>query len=579
MAGRIPQSFIDDLLARVDIVELIGERVPLKKAGKDYTACCPFHNEKTPSFSVVPSKQFYHCFGCGAHGTALGFVMEFDRLSFVDAVEALAERLSIPVPREGGGTSDDESQYKQLYQVMEQANTWFQNQLRSHTEAPKAIDYLKRRGLTGDIAKTFGLGYAPSEWTGLTDSIGQSQDMRRLLLAGGLLKQHESGRVYDLYRERVIFPIRDRRGRVIGFGGRVLDKSEPKYLNSPETAIFHKGRELYGLYEARQANRKLERIVVVEGYMDVVTLAQYGITNAVATLGTATTSDHVQVLFRTVSEIVFSFDGDRAGRAAAWRALENTLPNLQDGRVVRFLFLPDGEDPDSLVRQIGKEGFEARLREAMPLSQFLFERLAQDADVGTLDGRAQLMARLKPMLEAIPGAIFKQMLSDEINKRLGVEPARPAEARSPRQGQRPGSSQAGEGRQQPSLVRKALKLLLEQPQLTAKLGDVGVLEELHQPGLPLLRDVLGFLREQPDASTARILERWRGTTEGEHLAKLAAREALLPDSAIEQEFIDTISQLLAQARAQGIERLQAKARMGSLSPEEKQELARLLTVR
>ncbi|MBI2379576.1 MAG: DNA primase [Gammaproteobacteria bacterium] len=575
MAGRIPQSFIDDLMARTDIVELIGERVPLKKAGKDYTACCPFHNEKTPSFSVVPNKQFFHCFGCGAHGTALGFVMEYDRLSFVDAVEALAERLHIPVPREGGGGSEDGGQYKRLYEVMEQANTWFQSQLRSHVEAPQAIDYLKKRGLSGEVAKSFGLGYSPSEWTGLADGLGREQELRKLLLAGGLLKQHESGRVYDLYRSRIIFPIRDRRGRVIGFGGRVLDKSEPKYLNSPETEIFHKGRELYGLYEARQANRKLERVLVVEGYMDVVALAQFGITNAVATLGTSTTSDHVQVLFRTVSEIVFCFDGDRAGRAAGWRALENTLPNLQDGRAVRFMFLPEGEDPDSLVRQIGKDGFEALMREAMPLSQFLFDKLAQDIDIKSLDGRAQLLAKLNPLVSSIPGTIYRQMLDDEVKRRLGMG-ERPVEER-PRAPQRHHAQH--EARQQPSLVRKALKALLERPELARRLPDTALLRELHLPGLPLLCSVLDFLREQPAASTAQLLERWRGTTEGEHLTKLAAREALLPDDALERELLDTIAQLLGQARAQGIERLQAKARLSGLSPEEKRELAQLLTSR
>ncbi|HKJ77760.1 MAG TPA: DNA primase, partial [Gammaproteobacteria bacterium] len=359
MAGRIPQSFIDDLLSRVDIVEVIDARVPLKKAGRDYAACCPFHDEKTPSFTVSPTKQFFHCFGCGAHGTALGFLMEYDHMGFVEAVEELAAKQGLEIPYEGGAPAAGPGRdLKPLYDLLGQADRYFRHQLRNHPAAAKAVDYLKGRGVSGEVAAAFGLGYAPPGWDGLLQALGRDDGaLKRLVEVGLLIEREEDRRRYDRFRDRVIFPIRDPRGRTVGFGGRVLGDDKPKYLNSPESEVFHKGRELYGLYEAQQAVRRPERLLVVEGYMDVVALAQHGIANAVATLGTAATADHLQRLFRVTGEVVFCFDGDEAGGKAAWRALENAMPQMRDGRQVRFMFLPQGEDPDSLVRAIGGEAF------------------------------------------------------------------------------------------------------------------------------------------------------------------------------------------------------------------------------
>ncbi len=367
MAGRIPHAFIDDLLARTDIVDLIGQRIPLRKAGKDFQSRCPFHDERSPSFTVSPDKQFYYCFGCGAHGSAIGFLMEHDRLTFREAVEELAQRAGLTVPSDGEPVRAGPDQGP-LLQVLEQASQLYRQQLRAHPEAARAVDYLKGRGLTGEIAGRYGLGYAPSGWDFLLSRLGRDPAGRQRLLQAGLITDQD-GRAYDRLRERIVFPIRDRRGRVIGFGGRVLGDGKPKYLNSPETPVFHKGRELYGLYEAQKARRKLERLLVVEGYLDVIALAQFGIDYAVATLGTATTPEHLQLLLRSAPELVFCFDGDRAGRDAAWKALQTALPLATGNQSLRFLFLPEGEDPDTLVRSEGREPFEQRLQRAQPLSE------------------------------------------------------------------------------------------------------------------------------------------------------------------------------------------------------------------
>ncbi|MGB5679724.1 MAG: DNA primase, partial [Gammaproteobacteria bacterium] len=389
MAGRIPQSFIDDLIARADIVEVINARVPLKKKGREYTACCPFHNEKTPSFTVSENKQFYHCFGCGAHGTAIGFLMEYEHLDFVDAIETLAAEYHLEVPREDTPNQPGpvENRKQPLYEILEQASRLYQQQLR---HSNRAIQYLKQRGLSGEIARKYQLGYAPDGWSFLFDKLGNNTSNIESLNITGMLVEKSENKHYDRFRDRIMFPILDRRGRTIAFGGRIIDAGEPKYLNSPETPVFHKGYELYGFYEARQALRKLERIIVVEGYMDVVALAQHGIEYAVASLGTAMTRDQIQKLFRSVSEVIFCFDGDQAGHKAAWRALENTLPIMRDGLAARFLFLPDGEDPDSMVRKQGKAAFESRLEKAAPLSEFLFDKLLQGTAIDSMDGRARL---------------------------------------------------------------------------------------------------------------------------------------------------------------------------------------------
>ena len=415
----IPQSFIQDLLHRVDVVDVVDRCVKLKRAGTNFVACCPFHSEKTPSFTVSPTKQFYHCFGCGAHGTAIGFVMEYSGLGFVDAVKQLAQGAGMQVPeiraeeRQHANTEAGED----LHAIMLKAAQYYRGQLR---DAPRAIDYLKKRGMSGEAAKRFGVGYAPGGWQNLAAAFPDYA--AKSLVSAGLVKTSEDGRRYDVFRDRIIFPIVDVRGNVIGFGGRVLPEGgansdpagSPKYLNSPETPIFEKGRELYGLYQARRAIRDAGRVVVVEGYMDVVALAQHGVEYAVATLGTATTSLHVQKLFRQADEIVYCFDGDDAGRRAAWRALENTLAQLADGKQARFLFLPQGEDPDTYVRGSGKAGFEALLDRTLPLSQFLLQELAHRADLQSAEGRASFLHQAKPLLRQVTANALRLQIVREV---------------------------------------------------------------------------------------------------------------------------------------------------------------------
>lgn len=420
MAGLIPQSFIDDLLNRTDIVEVVGSRIQLKKAGKNYTACCPFHKEKTPSFSVSPDKQFYYCFGCGAGGNALGFIMDHDSLDFPQAVEDLAKRAGMDIPREEGsrGRTPRQPVDSPLYPLLTAAADYYRQALKSHPTRKSAVDYLKGRGLTGEIARDFGLGFAPPGWDNLHKHMaGDKLQQKAMIDAGLLIENAENGRIYDRFRDRVMFPIRDSRGRVIAFGGRVLGDDKPKYLNSPETPVFHKGQELYGLYEARKNNRDLDEIMVVEGYMDVIALAQQGLRNAVATLGTATSEEHLKRLFRLVPSVLFCFDGDAAGRKAAWRALEATLPNLQDGRRARFLFLPEGEDPDTLVRSEGTDAFRARINQhAQPLADYFFQQLSEEADPRSLEGKAHLVTLAAPLIDKIPGnhlrALMRQRLSE-----------------------------------------------------------------------------------------------------------------------------------------------------------------------
>ena len=426
MAGRIPQTFIDDLLARVDIVDVVDSRVKLKKTGRNYSACCPFHKEKTPSFTVSPDKQFYYCFGCGASGNAIGFVMDFDHVDFPDAVDNLAGTQGMDVPREQQSSQHRRPDYSELYDLMTRAADYYQGQLKSSPDAPRVINYLKGRGLDGQTCKHFGIGFAPRGWDNLQNLLGTSSEKEDQLVKTGMLVENEENKNrYDRFRDRVMFPIRDSRGRIIAFGGRVLGDTRPKYLNSPESPIFHKGQELYGLYEAKKTNRSLERILVVEGYMDVVALAQLGITNAVATLGTATTLMHMQRLFKTVPEVVFCFDGDDAGRRAAWRALESTLPNMQDGRQARFLFLPQGEDPDSMVRQEGSEQFLNRIQDqALSLDTFLFRELEDGLDLNTMDGRARLTKLAQPYMGKLPDGIFRQLILQRLSELTGLETSR-----------------------------------------------------------------------------------------------------------------------------------------------------------
>ena len=415
MAGKIPQDFIDDLIARADISEVIGRRVQLKKAGREYKACCPFHDEKTPSFTVSPGKGFYHCFGCGAHGTAIGFLMEFDHMNFVDAIESLASTMGVDVPRD---ESDRPARrYDELFSLTESVEKHWQSQLREH---PVAVEYLKQRGIDGETARRFGIGFAPDGWSNVLDKFGKTPEATERLLATGLIIRKDNGKHYDRFRERIMFPIRDQRGRCIGFGGRAIGDGEPKYLNSPETVLFHKGRELYGLYEARQALRNIDRLVVVEGYMDVVALARNGIDFATATLGTATTAEHLNRLFRLTENVLFCFDGDRAGRAAAWRALENALPQIREGRQIRFVFLPDGHDPDSFVNEFGMKAFVDAVDDGVALSDFLIGELASQVDMDTVDGKARLAELAKPLVNKIPAGVYRELLVDSLAATVGL---------------------------------------------------------------------------------------------------------------------------------------------------------------
>ena len=553
MAGHIPEHFIDELMARVDIVDVIDSRVPLRKAGHEFKACCPFHDEKTPSFTVSPAKQFYHCFGCGAHGTAIGFLMEYEHLDFVTAVEDLAARAGLTVPQEKA-TDKESSPTAPVYASLEQAAVYYQAQLRDHAQAPRAIDYLKGRGLSGEVVARFGVGFAPPGW----DNFGRRLEgpaASRAALDAGLLIEGKGKAPYDRFRDRIMFPIRDRRGRVIAFGGRVLsDDDTPKYLNSPETVVFHKGRELYGLYEACKALRRVERLLVVEGYMDVVALAQYGINYAVATLGTAATRDHIERLFRTSHEAVLCFDGDRAGREAAWKAVVTALPVLADGRQLRILMLPEGEDPDSLVRAEGMAAFESRVAAAMPVSVFFFEQLSGGVDMGTLDGRAALVEAARPLLATLPAGAFRQLMTDRLAElsRLqaaaveGLVGAPPA-----KKGPRARAATARNARRPLSLVARAIAMLLQHPSLVESVQAIDIKELTGQPGVDLLVRLLEILHLDPTLSTGALVERWRGTEAEHHLARLAGWELGTPDEGLHLEFQGALDRLLAaSARAE-----------------------------
>jgi DNA primase len=582
MAGKIPEKFIDDLLSRVDIVDVIDARVPLKKAGKDYKACCPFHEEKTPSFTVSQDKQFYHCFGCGVHGSAIGFLMDYEHMSFPEAVKDLAQRAGVTVPHATQDSQDKPDVTAPLLDVLSQADRFYRRMLREHPQAHEAIDYLKRRGLSGEIAADFGLGFAPDGWDNLLKAVGTTEDARTALLAAGLLVKKDAGGYYDRFRHRVMFPIHDHRGRLIGFGGRVLDQGEPKYLNSPETQLFHKGRELYGLYRARDTLKRTGRALVVEGYMDVVALAQFGLDYAVATLGTATTRDHLERLFRYVPEVVFCFDGDRAGREAAWRALENGLPVLHEGRQVSFLFLPEGEDPDTLVRKEGSADFGARLKTATPLPDYFFQHLADQVDLNRLDGRARLVELARPHLSKLrPGVLRQLMLARlaELSRLPGTELSRLVEGDERSAPALPrGGSRAIGGQSRPSLVRTAIALLLQYPGLARLVVDpAGELQALEgRPGMALLMDLLRLLKDRLDLKTGSIIEHYRDSEHQQALAKLAAWEHPTLSGDVETEFRGVLEQLRREARWAETERLMSKERLSGLTSAEKAELKRLL---
>lgn len=589
MAGRIPQQFIDEVVARSDIVELIGARVPLKKAGREFKANCPFHNEKTPSFWVSPDKQFYHCFGCGAHGTSIGFLMQYEKMDFVDAVADLAQRAGLEIPHEAQRSAEPGS--PDLYGVMARVARFFEQNLADNA---RAREYVKARGIDVATSARFALGFAPDSWDALRNRFGAQDEERRQILQLGLIIERDTrggeraAGFYDRFRDRLMFPIRDSRGRVIGFGGRIIDQGEPKYLNSPETPLFHKGRELYGLFEARQARADFKRLLIVEGYMDVVRLHQAGIPYAVATLGTATTQEHLNKIFRLTSEVVFCFDGDRAGRQAAWRALENSLGLARDGRELKFMFLPEGHDPDSLVAEEGPVAFESRLNSALPLSQYLIEQLMADVDLSHVDGRAKLKALAAPLFARMPEGIYREMLADRLAKEVsmpaaalkqsflttGEPPRRPAERRQEPQPRYRGRSSSGRG----NLLTQAITLVLHHP---ASAGSVNVTESLglvNKPGILVLKELLEQAAGAESPSTAMLLERWRDRPEYERLAELAMAEPLVADAAAAAPELQMAVAKLIEEYGPGrrTDELLRKAEEMGLNSDEKAELSRLL---
>jgi DNA primase len=578
MSGLIPQDFIDDLIARADIAEVVGRRVQLKKAGREFKACCPFHDEKTPSFTVSPGKGFYHCFGCGAHGTAIGFLMEFDHMSFVEAIESLANSMGVEVPRSEG--DKPARRYDELFSLMDTVAKRWQQAMK---DSPAAIEYLKKRGIDGGTAKRFGIGFAPDGWSNVLDKFGKSTEATERLLATGLIIRKDNGKHYDRFRDRIMFPIRDTRGRTIGFGGRTMGDGEPKYLNSPETVLFHKGRELYGLYEARQALRNIEQLVVVEGYMDVVALARHGIDFAVATLGTATTGDHLNLLFRLTENICFSFDGDRAGKAAAWRALENALPHIREGRQIRFAFLPDGHDPDSFVNEFGADAFVKLLENGIALSEFLIQELASQVDMQTVDGRARLAELARPLVNRIPAGVYRELLVDSLAVAVGLTAPKlekmiaggAKQTRGVEALHRPGTGKARRmpsGAGKPSVVRHAITIILNHPEAGRDL-KVDKLDGVNRPGTDLLQALIETVRTEPNITTAGLLERWRHDEQGRHLGKLAAAEVPVDeDFDPSAELGECLEQLAAAGRKERIDFLIEKQRVNGLSDDEKSEL-------
>ena len=630
MAGLIPQAFIDELLNRVDIAEVIESRVPMKRAGRNYKGLCPFHKEKSPSFTVNSDKQFYYCFGCGAGGNAIGFLMDYERMEFPQAVENLANSAGLEVPREEGDRNQAQrDSNKPIYELLELCARHFQQQLRQHPQAQQAINYLKSRGLTGQIAKQFGVGYAPPGWDNIIAALGDDDAKKhRLLQAGMTIENEEKKRQYDRFRDRIMYPIRDIRGRVIAFGGRVMGDEQPKYLNSPETPVFNKSRELYGLYEARQANRNLKRLIIVEGYMDVIALAQQDITYAAATLGTAVGAAHLERIFRHTNEVVFCFDGDKAGRAAAARALEAALPEMNDGRQAWFLFLPDGEDPDSMVREIGKEGFEKTIEQAPPLSEFLFSFSSKDIDLQSVDGRARLAKTALPLINKVPDGFFRQLLLQELSIRTGLgedgvkaltkdlvveqSKASPQPQQSappvydepysenykeqhnadykgaPAPGDNPDYNQPVQRQKlaptnkriEATPLRTALALLLFNPELIACVEDYEHLRSSADPEATVLLELIDLLSEQPDTPTFSLIGTWMGTDKDDFAKRMLALEHLLPAQGIKPQFEGAMATIKSKFQRLELEselRLLQSVSISQMTSEQKNRLRELLS--
>ena len=545
MAGRIPKAFIQELVARADIVEVVGARVALKRAGSNYKGLCPFHGEKTPSFTVSASKGFYHCFGCSAHGTAIDFLMNYDNLEFPEAVEALAEMMGLEVPRETGGTPERKEENEELYALLREADQIYRAALRA---SETAIAYVKKRGIDGPTAGRFGIGYAPNAWDTTLKALGTSEERIAKLVQAGLVVTNESGRRYDRFRDRIMFPIRNARGQVIGFGGRVMDQSEPKYLNSPETPVFRKGHELYGLFEAKQNPGRPKQIIVVEGYLDVASLVQYGVENVVATLGTATTTENLRRLTRLTDKILFCFDGDRAGRAAAWRALEAALAYGGGTLELKFLLLPEGDDPDSFVRSKGADAFRALAEKAYPLSDFLVKELATRVDLKTVDGRSRLQAVAKPLLKRLPEGTYRAAVMDAFASELHLKPEVLDQMMSDEVPATPPPRPVVAGGKRKTRVQHVISLALHYPEAAAQLEEPGSLEQLTQPGTDLLRRILALARTQPTPTTAQLLEHFRDDPNLKHLEKLVAEEPLDGPEAASQVLSDSLALLAEESR-------------------------------
>lgn len=611
--ARLPQAFIDQVLDRTDIVDVVDRRVKLKKAGKNYSACCPFHQEKTPSFSVNPEKQFYYCFGCGAGGNALGFIMDYERMEFREAIESLAQAAGIELPPEEADAAPQVDHQKPLYEAMEKATRVYESQLRKHPSRVRVVDYLKQRGLSGEIARDFRLGFAPEGWDNLMTTLSSEEEIGQALTAG-LLIQNDSGRKYDRFRDRVIFPIVNQRGKVIAMGGRVLGDGKPKYLNSPETPLFSKSHELYGLHHIRKFAKNLSRIVVVEGYMDVIALAQFGIHYAVATLGTSVGKPHLEMLFRRVDHVVFCFDGDEAGRKAAFRGMEAALPMMEDGRQVKFLFLPEGEDPDSVVRNKGSQHLEHLFDNADPLETFLFDQMAQGIDLNTMDGKARLSKLVAPYINLIPDGVFKTLLFkaladrtdmdvDSLRRLREIEKSVSAEYEStPAADPSEGLSESDAPFDYPdgyeamggnahlqgtplqiepnrSALSRALGLIVLKPSAASAITD-DLLPDQGGTLINLLHEVVRQVRETPELSTAALLGYWMGTDEGELLSEAAAKEVIDDEQHISEHLMAILNKL---SRDRHITLLRKRAETlksvayTDLSNEQKRELVSLTT--
>ncbi|MCK3654794.1 DNA primase [Pasteurellaceae bacterium Macca] len=582
MKGSIPRSFIDDLVARTDIVELINSRVKLKKAGRDYQACCPFHHEKSPSFTVSQSKQFYHCFGCGEHGNVISFLMNYDKLEFPEAIEELAALHNLEVPRENVLPRDGKPQasYKtkrNLYELLDLIARFYQQKLSQDAESQH---YLQQRGLSSDVIARFELGFAPNAMDTVLREFAKNSEETQKLLDTGMLSKNDRGNVYDRFRNRVMFPIRDKRGRVVAFGGRVMGDEKPKYLNSPESATYHKGNELYGLFQALQVNESPESLLVVEGYMDVVALAQFGVDNAVASLGTATTGEQIQQMFRCTEQVICCYDGDRAGKEAAWRALENALPYLHDGRQLKFIFLPDGEDPDTFIRANGKAGFERYLENAQTLSDFLFESLLAQVDLSTKEGKSKLASLAVPLIKRIPGETLRLFLRNILGQKLGILDPNQLEAMLPNQG----SAVQTPNRNMPQIERTPMRLLiallLQNPHLVENVPeDIRFLHSLEEKGFTLFLALVQLCQTHTGISMGGLLEHLRESEHYRHLVALANWDHLVAPENITNTFIETLDFFYKKLVDRQIERLMAKDRTSGLNASEKQELMLLLSQR